>query len=174
MMSVADSPFEKGAEYCKTRLLPLSATQRLPLGSNAKPTGPFRTFSVGKRPGNHVVKFDCPITTVADSPVENGVVYSRTRLLPASATQRFPFESNRRPVGKRKPFAVVVLVLVVKLDWPITRVADSPFEKGGTNSRIRLLPSSATHMLPAESNDRPNGKYKPFAVVAGGWAVKFR
>jgi hypothetical protein len=56
-------------------------------------------------------------------------------------------------------------VKLVKPGWPITSDALSPIEKGGVNSRTRLLSCSTTHRLPEESNAEPNGVQSPLCVV---------
>jgi len=71
------------------------------------------------------------------------------------------------PAGKCRPLGVVAEILVVKLAWPMTMEADSPVEKGGVNSRTLLLTTSETQRFPFESNNRPSGKFKPLADVAG-------
>jgi len=82
-----------------------------------------------------VTRLGLPITRDADSPLENGGVNSRTLLLPWSATQRSPLESNDGLAGVFRPLAVAAAPPVVKLCWPITIDADSPVEKGGVYSR---------------------------------------
>jgi hypothetical protein len=70
-----------------------------------------------------LVKFDWPITRLAASPVESGALNSSTLLLAVSVTQRSPLESNARLSGAVSPVDVVAKAFVVKLDWPITRLA---------------------------------------------------
>ena len=72
-----------------------------------------------------LVKFDWPITRLAASPVERGALNSNILLLLVSVTQRFPLESNARLSGAVSPVDVVAKAFVVKLDWPITRLAAS-------------------------------------------------
>ena len=147
----------------KTRLLNASPTQRLPEESNAKPVGPQSPLCVVEHV--LVVKPDWPITSDALSPFEKGGVNSSTRLLDASVTQRLPEESNAMASGPQSPLCVVEHVPVVKLDWPITSDALSPFEKGGVNSSTRALDASATQRLPEESNAEPSGLQSPLCVV---------
>ena len=92
---------------------------------------------------------------VVDEEAEPGPPYCRTLLLAESATQRLPLESNARPIGLFSPVEVVAAALVVKLDWPITRLAASPVETGALYSKTLLLASSETQRLPLESNARP-------------------
>jgi hypothetical protein len=127
----------------KTRLLPPSGTQRLPEESNAKPDGPQSPLCVVEHV--LVVKLDWPITSDALSPLEKGGLNSSIRLLKSSVAHRLPEESNATPEDKtppkdkQSPLCVVEHVLVVKFGWPITSDALSPIEKGGVNSRTRLL-----------------------------------
>src|ERR1700722_15052967 len=90
---VAAAWVEKGAAYSRT-LCP-SATQRLPLESNATELGAFSPFLLTS--SLTVVKLGSPMTRLAASWVEKGAVYSRTLSLSRSATQRLPLESNARP-----------------------------------------------------------------------------
>src|SRR5207245_10011400 len=112
-----------------------------------------------------VVKVPCPTTTVAASPVVIGAAYSSTRLLPSSATQRFPAESNEIPVGVLSVVAVVPDVPVVKVPCPTTTVAASPAVIGAAYFSTRLLLASATQRFPAESNEIPTGAVSVVAVV---------
>src|SRR5271157_178263 len=112
------------------------------------------------------------MTRPAAWPVENGVLYSNTRLLPVSETQRLWPESNARPEGRSSPVGVVAVLLFVKVFWPITRLAAWPVENGLAYSRTRC-PSTAQG-LPPESNAREVGALSPvlltssFAVVKSG------
>src|SRR3989475_699695 len=151
------------AGYFSTRLLLSSAIQRFPTESNEIPVG--RLSVVAVVPLVPVVNEPCPITTVAASPVVIGAAYFSARLLPLSATQRFPAESNEIPNGPLSVVAVVPLVPVVNEPCPITTVAASPVVIGATYFSARLLPLSATQRFPAESNEIPNGPLSVVAVV---------
>jgi hypothetical protein len=59
---------------------------------------------------------------VEDELVDEELVNSRT-LLPESASHRLPLESKATPMGDHSAAEVVALVLDVKLDGPITRLA---------------------------------------------------
>jgi hypothetical protein len=170
--SVAASWVENGAMYSRTLPLRRSATQRLPLESNARPEGllsdeEFVTVL------SLAVKLDWPITRLAASPVESGALYSRTLLLDESETQRLPLEPNARPVGALRPVAVVAEASDVKLDWPITTLAASWVESGALYSRILLAPSSTTQRLWLESNARSYGLTIAVEVAPGLNAVRF-
>jgi hypothetical protein len=104
-------------------------------------------------------KSGCPKTTLAFSPLENGDVKPSTRLLkPLSVTQIFPERSMARASGAKKPDGVVWKNGVeVKSVEPRTRLALSPVEKGGLNSKTLLSELSATQRLPDESNSIPPG-----------------
>ena len=80
-----------------------------------------------------------------------GFVYSRTRKLLVSATQRFPFRSNATPTGNFSPLCDAFPVLLVNVDCPITTEANSPLESGDVNSSTRLLKESATQRFPPPS-----------------------
>ncbi len=123
---LAAIPFEKGGEYLRTRALYRSDTQRLPDESNATLWGPFSPVAVVA--GVAVVKTDWPTTRLAAIPFEKVGEYRTTLLLPASATQRFPEESKAAVRGNVRPIADVATFIVVKTDWPITRLAGIPFE----------------------------------------------
>src|SRR2546428_273087 len=148
--TVAASPVVIGAAYFSARLLTLSATQRFPAESNEIVYGPLSVVAVV--PDVPVVKVPCPTTTVAASPVVIGAGYFSARLLPKSATQTFPAESNEILCGPPSVVAVVPDVPVVKVPCPTTTVAASPVVIGATYSSTRLLLTSSTKKLPAESN----------------------
>ena len=97
MTSDADSPLENGDLNSRTLLLPESTTQRFPLESNAMPVGPNRPPAGEESPDP--VRLVWPITRLAASPVVKGGLYSRTRLLLLSTTQRSPLESKATAVG---------------------------------------------------------------------------
>ena len=111
-------------------------------------------------------------------PEEEDASNSRTLLFGVSVTQRFPWESNAIPPFRMKPCATVPqlprltavtpMALEVKSDWPITSEADSPLEKAGLSSITLLLPKSATHRFPLESNVAPVGALVLLLVVAKG------
>src|SRR5271170_8374905 len=107
------------------------------------------------------------MTSDADSPLENGVLNSRTLLLPESTTQRFPLGSKAIPVGPNSPPDGEVSPDPVRLVWPITRLAASPVENGGAYSRTRLLLLSTAQRSPLESKATAVGL--PIAVGLGGW-----
>lgn len=133
----------------------MSATQRFPPESKARPSGyiiPLAVVAVAL-----VVKLDCPRTNDAASPVLNGAAYSRTLLLVVSTTQRLPEESKATAPGFPSPVAVVENALVVKLDWPKTSVAASPVVKGAAYSMTLLLRLSANQRFPEASKPSPVG-----------------
>ena len=68
------------------------------------------------------VRLVWPITKLAASPVENGGLYSRTRLLLVSTTQMSPLESKATAVGLPMEVALGGLpaARVVRSGWPIT------------------------------------------------------
>src|ERR1700719_394105 len=111
-------------------------------------------------------KVGCPMTSDANSPLENGDLNSRTLLSPESTTHRFPLGSNARPVGPNSPPDGEVSVVPVRLVWPITQLAASPVEKGGSNSRTLLLLVSETHTSPLESKATAEGL--PIVIGLGG------
>src|SRR6267143_1036757 len=125
------------AGYFSTRWLPGSATQRFPVESNEMPSGLLSVVAVV--PNVPVVNEPCPITTVAASPVVIGAAYISTRLLPPSAAQSVPTESNEIPSGPVSVVAVVPDVPVVNEPCPITTVAASPVVIGAAYSSTRLL-----------------------------------
>ncbi|SHO44742.1 hypothetical protein NSIN_20424 [Nitrosotalea sinensis] len=67
---------------------------------------------------------------------------------------------------------MVALANEVKFGWPITVVAASPLENGAVYSNTLLLPSSATHKLPDESNARPIGEFSLVALGVKSFVVK--
>src|SRR2546428_118272 len=77
--TVAASPVVIGAAYFSTRMLLISAIQRLHTESNERPNGMLSVVAVV--PAVFVVNEPCPTTTVAASPVVIGAAYSSTRLL---------------------------------------------------------------------------------------------
>ena len=116
--------------YSRTRLLASSATQRLPEESKAIPVGKQRLLALAPpRSQFPVLRLAWPRTSEAASPVVNGGVYSRIRLLSESATQRLPEESKASPVGMVSPAGEAAFMSVVKDDWPRTRVLDWVFVK---------------------------------------------
>jgi len=143
----AASPVEIGAAYSNTRLLLTSETQRLPDESNATSAGLFSP--VCPEAPVLLVKVDCPNTVDAASLLENGVLYSSTRLLCTSTTHMLPEESNAIPAGA---FSAVCdrpgLVPVEGFVWPMAMDAASPFVNGVVYSSTRLLAWSATQRLP--------------------------
>ena len=103
------------------------------------------------------VKSDCPSTTVAAPPVDRlAEGYFRIRLLPESATHKLPDESKSNPFGAlsenelRPP---LFATMVPRLYCPNTIVYAPYIPKLSTGYlTTRLLPFSATHKLPDESN----------------------
>src|SRR2546428_245536 len=168
--TVAASPVVIGAAYFSARLLTLSATQRFPAESNEIVYGPLSVVAVV--PAVFVVKVPCPTTTVAASPVVIVAGYFSARLLPISATQRFPAESNEIPIGLLSVVAVVPAVFVVKVPCPTTTVAASPVVIVAGYFSARLLPISATQRFPAESNAKVSGLLIVVAVVPTVFVVK--
>src|SRR2546422_921553 len=158
------------AGYFSTRLLLSSAIQRFPTESNEIPVGLLSVVAVV--PAVPVVKVPCPSTRVAASPVVIGAAYFSARLLPSSATQRFPAESNEIPNGFLSVVAVVPDVPVVNEPCPTTRVAASPVVIGVAYFRTRLLLKSTTQRFPAESNEIPIGMLSVVAVVPDVPVVK--
>src|SRR2546428_319846 len=112
-----------------------------------------------------VVNELCPTTRVAASPVVIGAAYFSTRLLLVSPTQRFPAESNAKPLGLKIVVAVVPYVPAVNARCPTTTVAASPVVIGAAYFSTRLLAVSATQRFPAESNAIPIGLLSVVAVV---------
>ena len=112
------SPVVKdGPENSRMRSKLESETQRLCDESKASPSGSQRPAWVGVVGHTALTRSDCPIATDALSPVvKDGPGNIRTLLFPASATQRFPDESNAIAegaqsvftVGTQTPFASVV------------------------------------------------------------------
>jgi len=101
---LAASPFEKGGWNSKTLFQPESVTHRLPEESKVSPPSPpialFRVLAEGVASLLFpVVKLFLPRTILAFSPLENGVLNSRTRALVLSLTHKLPEESNARPAG---------------------------------------------------------------------------
>src|SRR2546425_491190 len=158
------------AGYFSTRLLLSSAIQRFPTESNEIPVGLLSVVAVV--PAVFVVNEPCPTTRVAASPVVIGAAYFSARLLPASATQRFPAESNEIPIGKLSVVAVVPAVFVVNEPCPTTTVAASPVVIGAAYFSTRLLLNSATQRFPAESNEIAVGLLSVVAVVPAVLVVK--
>jgi hypothetical protein len=70
-----------------------------------------------------------------------------------------------------RPFWVLENAFEMKPDWPITKDAALPFEKGGLNSNNLLLNSSLTHRFPDGSNFTSAGKKSPLWLVAGAREV---
>src|SRR3989449_281875 len=126
------------AGYFSTRLLLSSAIQRFPTESNEIPVGLLSVVAVV--PAVPVVKVPCPTTRVAASPVVIGAAYFSTRLLPVSATQRFPAESYEIPSGWLSVVAVVPAVPVVKVPCPTTTVAACPFDIVTAYSSTLIIP----------------------------------
>src|SRR5215469_3697623 len=93
-----------------TRLFQQSDTNRSPTASSASPSGMHRVEAlIVEVPRSHpaVVKLPfCPNTTLALSPngepAPNGLLYSSTRLLPASATYRLPKPSTATSNGLQR------------------------------------------------------------------------
>ena len=87
---------------------------------------------------------------------------SRILLLPVSATQRFPEESNATSHGLAKELwhaassTVHALAMLVRLSLPISSVAFMYVEKGGLNSRTLPFRLSATQRFPDGSKVIPS------------------
>jgi len=94
-------PSEKGPTNSRTLELPRSEIQRLPVDPIATPVGFLSELA--EVPPLVPVKPDWPRTTAAAMPIENEGAYSRTRLLPESATQRSPAASKARATGVFSP-----------------------------------------------------------------------
>ena len=77
-------------------------------------------------------------------------------MLPLSATQRFPAESNAENLGAKSVVAVVPDVPVVKVPCPITTVAACPFENAKTllAGKIRIAKTNIVIILDLTS--QPN------------------
>src|SRR6267143_701038 len=160
--------------YIKIRLLTLSATQRFREGSNERLIGPESVVAVISEPPD--VKIVWPSTTVTALPLVPRLAcgYLRIRLLPPSATQRFPEESNESAIGMVSVVAVVPEPFDVKIVCPSTTVADSPFVKPAPLGYIntRLLAPSTTQRFPEESNESAIGMVSVVAVVPEPFDVK--
>jgi hypothetical protein len=173
--TVADAPLVVRLDdgYMRTRLLNLSATQRLPDESNARHDGELSVLA--EMPPLfpvllvNAVPLGWPSSTVADAPLvlrlDDG--YFNILLLPESATQRLPDESNARHDGSSSVLAEIVglftvlLVNAVPLGWPSSTVADAPLvlRLDDGYMRTRLLSVSATQRLPDESNAKLFGEF---------------
>lgn len=73
------------------------------------------------------------------------------------------------------PVDVVVLVVVVVLGMDVDDVDEDEVEElwpGAENSRTLLLPESATHRLPEESNATLSGAWSPLTVVAAAHELR--
>src|SRR5262245_49704090 len=92
-------------------------------------------------------------------PVASAVVNTSTRLLPASATYVLLLLASTACDGWRRPFAPERAPPAVKLDWPITTLADVVAAVAALfHTSTRLLPRSATtSFAPAGSLDRYPG-----------------
>src|SRR5208282_1689435 len=95
----------------RTRSVSESTTHRSPVGSKNVWTGLLR-FVLLTLPGEISVKLGSPTTTEGRVVVLTGARYSRTRSLPASATQRSPFASKESPHGYVSSYGVVWFVRV--------------------------------------------------------------
>jgi len=162
--------------YSSTLLFPVSPIHRLPDESNVMPCTKCSLATFGGLIILLSVKLDLPITRDALCPLVNPEPfrYSSTLLLLASATHRFPDESNAIPSGSDK-LAIVgglaAVLLSVKLDLPIIMDALCPLvnPEPFRYSSIRWFAESETHRLPDESNVIPDGNLKLAAV--GGLAA---
>src|SRR5579859_6087009 len=95
---------ESGESYSSTRLFPESLTYKLSALSSATLTGPHsESAAIRFRLQKLVVKLPAwPKTRSAVVSLVKGVLYSRTRLLVVSATQRLPWLSTATPRGKHR------------------------------------------------------------------------
>src|SRR5207244_8846513 len=94
----------------RSRVLALAATYRVPATSTAMPRAVQRPLltSVPTSLQPPVVKLPpCPKTRSAIVSVVNGVSYSNTRLLKASATKTLPTLSTATPLEKQRLVALV-------------------------------------------------------------------
>ena len=164
--TVAAPPVERLAVgYFRIRLLPLSATHKFPDESNVIPVAFFMVVAV--IPCTADVKSDCPSATVAAPPVERlAVGYFRIRLLPGSVAHKFPDESNAILVELFRVVAVIPCSVDVKSVCPSATVAAPPVTRLAAGYfRIRKLPVSATHIFPDESNVIPVAFFMVVAVL---------
>ena len=196
-LGVGVEPIPSGSSKRSTRLLLPSATYRLPIGSIATPAGWHSPVALGAgspgKPSAHALSMksvpDAPwpkarSAVTSPAPVAilgaaSGWLYSNTRLLDASETNRSPFASRLTPAGVQSPMAVALshppVVKVVPLPpCPKTRsavVSPAPVialiaPSGWLNSSTRELPMSATNRSPFESETSPLGVHSVLALVA--------
>jgi hypothetical protein len=88
-----------------------------------------------------LVKFGCPKTRVAASPVVNGAVYRKIRWLLGSDAHRFPAESNAIEAGLFKEVAKIPPLLTVfeeRFGCPKTSVAAGLLEPRLARGYIRI------------------------------------
>lgn len=145
-------------------MLPVSDTQRTPLGPKPSEKGTKRPFWLVA--GFPVARFGWPITMLILSAVVNGGKKATILLLKVSATQRSPEGSNARPVGPANWLELVPAEEAVNEIWPRTTYAAIPLERGALYSRTLLLSESETQRFPAESKAIPVGPRKPVWVAA--------
>src|SRR5256712_526903 len=155
--TVAASPVVIGGAYFSTRLLLVSSTQRFPAESNEIAAGLVSVVAVV--PAVPVVNEPCPTTTVAASPVVIGATYSSTRLLPESATQRFPAESNAENLGVKSVVVVVPDVPVVKVPCPTTTVAACPLKNAKTLLAGKTRIAKTNIVIILDITSQPNASY---------------
>src|SRR5215831_7541591 len=152
MIKLTGLPLLNGCVNSTTRQLPLSATQRFPLLSNAMPSGKDRLFWGLELPLED--RSGWPSTMLAAIPLVNGGWNSSTRLLWVSATHRSPAPSAARPQGFARPLGFGLFwpssgLLETKSGCPRTRFALPatplfPVVLSTENLRMRLFFMSDT------------------------------
>ena len=158
-----------------TRLLLVSATQRVPVLSTVTPMGLDSVFAATGEPvrlTTLLVKSAWPRTpsAAAPGPMLAALVKRSTRWLPLSVTQRVPVLSTVTPWGKYSVFAVAVepprlAKLLVKSAWPRTPSAFAPLDRL-VKRNTRLFEISATKTLPVVgSTAAPEGERSVFAAA---------
>ena len=150
-----------------TRLLEVSATQRVPVLSTATPWGELSVFAFAIVPRllALLMKLNWPRTPSAGSPLSLVAALAKrsTRWLEVSATQRVPVMSTVTPKGAYSVVAATValrlLALLMKSAWPRTPSAGSPLSLVAALAKrsTRLLEVSATQREPVLSTTTPAG-----------------
>src|SRR5258706_964273 len=128
---LAAMPVAKGAWYLSTRLLLLSATHTFPELSTMTALGVSSVLA--ERPpllGTLDVRSGWPSAMVAAAPVAGDAGKRTTRLLPASATHRFPDGSKAMPTGSHSVVAETPQPLLVRSGCPSATVAAMPLATG--------------------------------------------
>ena len=135
----------------KTRLLPPSATQRVPSLLATMPAGLFSVAAatVPLALALPLLKLDCPNTPSAAAPFASALFFAsvkrKTRWLPPSATQRVPSPPIAKRLGVWRVVALVPLPPLVRSGWPRTPSALALVAQfvALAKRKTRLLPLSA-------------------------------